>query len=415
MPDPKLDTLLARLVDETITETEFQELEQLLDNSADAQRRYLHYMDLHADLQNVDEVKSIKVTNQRQWATGLLALATILVLACFFLWQDARPTPMIQIIDADGAVRWLGDGGKVELAVTSGQKLPSGTLETRTPDASVELAFFDGTTLSLTGRSALMVSIMEERKVLRLREGNLSIDVVKQAPGKPLQVFTPSSEAEVLGTQFSVKANEFSSQYTVNEGRVRVKRITDGQIQEVTADQEVVSALELGTDFTATSRRKTVTHWQSDLLRDRLHGHWEPDSGMRAMPHLWKGTVAEPETPVLLYSVVLDPSTGKRPPVQLTEGTRLKVQGRIDRPHPIYVGFGTNRARGGPISKYSVRNVKVTPGDDDRFTLELALSEFSPNRARFPLSPAGQEIDWLWIQTVNVDAGLVVEEVVLSD
>ena len=55
MPDLNLDTLFARLVDETISPTEFQELERQLENNPDAQRRYLHYLDLHAELESVGE------------------------------------------------------------------------------------------------------------------------------------------------------------------------------------------------------------------------------------------------------------------------------------------------------------------------------------------------------------------------
>jgi ferric-dicitrate binding protein FerR (iron transport regulator) len=414
MPDGNLDSLLARLVDETITPTEFQELEQQLGNNLDAQRRYLHYLDLHADLQEVDEVTTDKSMGRRRWTAGFLALAAVVLLTLFFPWHGTAPKPLVQVVDADGPVRWLGTSGLADADLQPGKRLPGGTLETLTPDSSIELAFDDGTTLVLSGQSVLMISLVENQKVLRLRQGNLSVQAEKQEPGQPLQVFTPSSEAEVLGTQFNVKADAFSTRFTVNKGRVRVKRIADGRVEEVGADQQVVAALELGTEFTATSRRNTVTHWQSVLPRDQLQGLWEPGVGLRAMPHLWKGTAAEPTQPVLLYSTVFDPSAGKRPPVQLTEDARLTVQGRIDRPHPVSVGFGTNRARGGPIGKYAARSVEVTPDEDGRFFLELALDNFSPTRTRFPSSPLGQEIDWLWIQTVKVDAGLVVERVELG-
>ena len=49
-----LDPLLARLVDETITPDEMLKLERRLDGNPEEQRRYLHYLDLHADLVQVD-------------------------------------------------------------------------------------------------------------------------------------------------------------------------------------------------------------------------------------------------------------------------------------------------------------------------------------------------------------------------
>ena len=53
MPDAdhgQLDQLLTRLVDKTITVEEFAALEVQLDGDAHAQKRYLHYLGLHADL-----------------------------------------------------------------------------------------------------------------------------------------------------------------------------------------------------------------------------------------------------------------------------------------------------------------------------------------------------------------------------
>lgn len=47
----RLDALLSRVVDGTVSSEEFVELETALRSSADARRRYLHAMDLHAELQ----------------------------------------------------------------------------------------------------------------------------------------------------------------------------------------------------------------------------------------------------------------------------------------------------------------------------------------------------------------------------
>ncbi|MEC9056268.1 MAG: hypothetical protein VX633_13220, partial [Verrucomicrobiota bacterium] len=57
----QLDRLLARLVDKTITGEEFTALETLLDGDAGAQERYMHYLGLHADLQDVVEEPELQV------------------------------------------------------------------------------------------------------------------------------------------------------------------------------------------------------------------------------------------------------------------------------------------------------------------------------------------------------------------
>ena len=60
----KLDRLLSRLVDKTITGEEFAALETLLNCDAGAQERYMHYLGLHADLQDVEEKSELQVEQE---------------------------------------------------------------------------------------------------------------------------------------------------------------------------------------------------------------------------------------------------------------------------------------------------------------------------------------------------------------
>ena len=419
-----LDSLLAHLVDETISPEEMAELERRLDGDPEAQRRYLHYLDLHADLVRVDGGEQdgpfIRRLRRRHWlAAGLAAAAAISVAAVILLREGVAPTPIVRVVDYDGSVRWMDDRGNGDTSIAAGSALTGGTLETLTPDSWAEVAFSDGTSLSLAGQSLITIALVDGQKVLRLREGNLSIEAAKQPPGRPLRVLTPSAEAEVLGTQFNVKADEFSARFVVNEGLVKVKRLADGSIEKVGADEVVVAALERDTEFTASPRREFVENWRSELPRDRLQGRWEPgeDShtgGLRAMPHLFRGDFGESRDPILLYSAVFDPSAGKLPPVRLAEASRFLVTGRIDRRERLHVGFGTNRSRGGFVGKYHVPGkFEVVPDESGRFAFEIALDAFQPMRDRFPDSPVGHEIDWLWVQTVKVDAGLVIESIEL--
>ncbi|MEY5025075.1 MAG: hypothetical protein RLZZ244_603 [Verrucomicrobiota bacterium] len=50
-PDDRLHALLARLVEETLLPEEQEELERRLASDPDARKRYVHYLDLHAELQ----------------------------------------------------------------------------------------------------------------------------------------------------------------------------------------------------------------------------------------------------------------------------------------------------------------------------------------------------------------------------
>ena len=64
MPEPdygQLDRLLTRLVDKTITGEDFAALETLLSGDAGAQERYMHYLGLHADLQDIVEKPELQI------------------------------------------------------------------------------------------------------------------------------------------------------------------------------------------------------------------------------------------------------------------------------------------------------------------------------------------------------------------
>ena len=408
MPEPKLDTLLARLVEGTITDAEFQALEQLLDNNAEAQRRYLHYLDLHADLQAVDH-KSADDSRRPRWAAVLIAAAALFVVG-LFLYARSAPKPVIRVVDSDGPVHWSADAMS-EVPITAGAELAGGTLETPSADSWVKFSFSDQTSVTMAGQSMLTVAIVDGQKILRLEKGNLSVEASKQPSDRPLQLSTPSAEIEVLGTQFNVRAGAHASRIVVNEGRVRVTRLADGRVEEVDADEVLVARVEKTAEFAAKPRRPYAESWQSRLPLGVLQGQWEPGQ-VRAMPHIWKGEPDAPRSPILLYTVVLDPSPGRQPPFRITAGSKLQIRGRMDPKHKLHMGFATSRPHGGLSGKYFLhKGVAIEADEAGEFTLDVDMEMFVPKKGRFPASPIGQEVVYLWMQTVEVDAGLVIQSV----
>lgn len=186
-------------------------------------------------------------------------------------------------------------------------------------------------------------------------------------------------------------------------------------MEEVEAKEFLVAALEKGSDFVAVPRRPYVESWQSVLPRDHRQGQWKsgPDGGVRATPHLWRGKPDSPRTPILLYTVVLDPSPRRQPPFRIMAQSRLQVQGRMDPNHKrVQIGFATNHPHGGFSGKYSLpHGGPVEPDEAGQFTQDVGMDMFVPKKDGFPSSPMGQEVVYLWIQTVEIDTGLVIESV----
>jgi len=84
----------------------------------------------------------------------------------------------------------------------------------------------------------------------------------------------------------------------------------------------------------------------------------------------------------------------------------------MNHSHHIHPGFATNLDHGGFAGKYAVfRGTLVEVDENCQFQIVLPVSSFAPTSSRFPPSSLGQEMMYLWIQTVKSDAGLVIESV----
>ena len=240
MPDQegggtRLDTLLARLVDETISAGELEELEVALEGDREAQRRYLHYLGLHSDLDASAAPPVAPLTpsdgGRRWWAVGLgisAAAAVVFAAALWFQRPERAPADagaIAHIVELNGSIAWTGDGGEVVDVLRAGDPLGGGTLEALAANSWVDIEFKDGSRVAVSGHSVVTFSQGDAGKLIRLRRGDLSVEAAPQPEGKPLRLMTPSAEAEVLGTQFNVTADSFSTLVSVNEGVVRVKRL----------------------------------------------------------------------------------------------------------------------------------------------------------------------------------------------
>ena len=417
-----LEHLLSKLVDETIEADELQSLEQMLDGNPEAQSQYLRYLDPHSELlQNGGEIPQAAdpITPKKSgWLPVALTAAAGIAIAGFIFisFGEKSGKPIVEIVDSGGPAEWEGWNSESKINPQAGVELPAGTIETFAAESWIELAFPDGTSASLTGPSVLNVAVVDGRKILRLKKGNLSVDAAKQPVGRAMKIHTPSAEAEVVGTRFNLATNAFSTQLTVNEGKVRMTRLADGKVEEVVANEELVAALEKGTSFSAAPRPVAVHSWISNIPRDAIQGRPEISTngvtGIRAEAHIWKGEPNAPSNPVLLYSAVFDPSPRKSPPVQIVAGSQINIQGRMDRSERIHAGFATKKERGGFAGKYAVfKGSPVEIDADGKFQIEVPVSSFVSTNPRFPESPIGQEMMYLWIQTVKSDAGLVIESV----
>ena len=426
MKDEHFEDLCNRYFLGTISAEEMAELDRYLKESQDHRVKFAAKARLDTNLRDAAssfekkqgaEISTFLGRPKWQWAMRAAAAIVLIALVASLFYPESKTENIARIADLNGAVTWIADGEQAEGRLEIGNELTGGTLEVSSLDSWAELVFEDGSSVWVSGPAVVTISDGGAGKMIRLREGDLSLDVSPQPEGKPMRVITPSAEAVVLGTQFNVSASPLSTSLTVNEGSVQVTRLADGSVQEVKADHRVIAALEHESPFQASPRGDSVRIWKSEFPRDVRHGslgfgaEGRPNE-LHAEAHLFRGDHGETIDPILLHSAVVGPRGRKMQPVLLSKGARFRIRGHLEKPYQVNLGFGTHHARGGLSGKFSLKR-KLEPDQEGWFDVEVALEDFVRMRSRFVESPAGHELVWLWVQTHRKDVGLSLSSVEL--
>jgi len=356
-------------------------------------------------------------TWQRVGLTVAAALFVAIILSQL-LWLEQRQAEIVTINDLSGPMVWIGDGGRVTEKLVVGKKLSGGTIELLSADSWIEFEFQDQSTVTLSGQSEVTIS-EQLQKELHLRYGSLSASVAPQPADHPLLVHTPFNELQVLGTQFNVETLSGVTRLVVNEGSVRLKRLSDGQELVVPARHEVTSSSEDLDGLPLTERATAVSVWTSDLKEDVVCGKWIPELKMFAMRlkrAVARGEMSEAEaTQEYKDAVTLDDEIGSvwaetspygslivlavarptEPPVLLGTNTKVCLTGRSFSRVSVKFGMTTQQIAGMFAGKYSFSlSAAELAGNDGEFKVEVPLSKFR-EETNFGDSPVGKELtDW---------------------
>ena len=418
------DTRLRELINEwcsgNIDPESMEELDDLLNRSPENRQLFLEYRAAESALRSVAyDHEEAMPPNQTRWQTyaiGILATCVIVLLASAVVFWPSPSNTIATISGKSGAVLWTGDGGEVFHDLNAGDAIGGGTLETLASDSWAKITFPDGSNLAVSGHSAITISEQKDQKIMRLREGTISLHASKQPARSPMLLVTPSAEVRVLGTQLNVSADSFSTRVNVNEGLVEVERLADGSVQKVPERHLVVASLETNTEFSAVPRQNFVEIWKSNLPHDRRYGEWRPRSeelpgAQQARPLLWR---ENPERPLLLHVASIDPSPGDSPPVRLASRSRLRIQGRLHRPHKLIFGITAYKMGGGFTGKYSL-SAMAEPNHEKagQFEAVFPIEDFQREKKVFPPSLLGLELADFWALSISENVGLEIIEVEL--
>lgn len=395
----------------SLTDDDFYELERRLRESRELRQLLIEYRSIESAMPSAlasgtMEKAQASATKKshviRRLKIALLATAAgfLLMVGLYILRPSSEPQ-IATIESLTGAVRWTGAGGQVIDDVKSGRGLTGGTIECLSIDSSADLGFPDGSTVSISGISALTIS-EDEYKELHLREGNLSAAVTSQPEGRPLRLLTPTAELEVLGTQFDVIAADTQTKIAVNEGLVRVTRLTDGEFTDVKSAHSLVATIEAREPLVAIAIQKPVRVWKANLGQDKAAGDWLPiahalridigreieageldaelakevyfkrlekfeddDGFLAAVPR----RTGREEQPVI-YLISLNIPQRQSGPVLLSERSRLRVVGRSRIPQEVTFSIAARNHDRSIMGRYgATRRVEAT------FDIEIEVAE----------------------------------------
>jgi len=351
-----------------------------------------------------------------KWPFAVAAAAVIALSASLYFLRPASERPIAKVAGLNGSLQWTGDGGRVFYDLSVGTQLPGGTIEGMTPGSWFELEFNDGSSVTISGNSALTFSDYGQKK-LYLKAGNVSGNVKPQPADRPMLIYTRSAMMEVLGTQFEVEADLVATMLNVSEGKVRIKRLSDGNTVDVPAKHRVIAAA--GQDMRPAPVPDAANRWKSQLHLgpEGAYGKWSPrtateEARLEAIGY----TMPRGFT---IYAAALGVSRGDTPPVILQAGSRLRVRGHIASSHEVYFGVSVMYAAGGFAGKFqTVRPaVEFSGGEDFEVLLDLRDFGLDPSlgeiKDKLPRTPFHLVLESVWCHTLDQPSGLEIIEVEL--
>ena len=425
----ELDALLARLVDEELNPTETARLNEILRDEPKACEEYHAYLDVHEglgeqlsapDFTALDKI--VVPEPEPSYLRPVLAMAALVVIGFFInflMTQSAqKPVAIAKVKALSGSLVYTGDRGLVRNALKEGDSLEGGTIEGMTPDAWFELEFDDGSTVMISGNSMLTFSD-DGHKKLRLQEGGFSANVKPQPKDRPMLVQTRTAIFEVLGTRFSVDAEQTTATLTVSEGSVRATRLSDNLSVDVPAKHRVVASQ----DHELTPKRlpDSVSIWESRIERGSKEGNgeWVPaqegeTAHLRAIPYTIDARIDKQQRTI--YTISTRVSQKDSPPVILKPGSRIRVRGKMNTPHAIWFGVTLRRPNGDFAGHFQiiVPAERFQPGEPfdvtlnpEEYHLDPSLKKWAAGLAK---NPFDLKIGSVWCHSLWDSVGLQVSK-----
>lgn len=429
----ELDGLAAALRDGEFSAAQRERLDRLLADDPACRERFLKHMHLAAILHEdaaalLDGHDGRDSHHRRNKVVPFVTIATLAAAAVFMILVAPRlidpgdkaaqyPT----LIPLEGVVEIIDSGGQ-PVAATGETALPPGTgITTGSDEAAATIRYPDGTLLVMAGPGKLRVG-SASHKDLVVEEGVVFSNVAKQPAGKPMVIHTPRAELVVLGTRFAVEAKSDVTDMEVIEGRVRLKRLSDGATTEVSAGQRLTVRDEDRASLLVKDGLPPAQSWREDFesgMGSWTRGEWT----RKGLPAASRGGVRL--IPANANAHRAGAKDFLRGLFEAHPDTHIRITYKMERPAWVNLFLLTHRVDdNGSLSwqMYLYNEIPFFPLAPVKWReVTIPLSKFKARSApreyagyAGPPPAPGEIIKTFWFSTIGEDRGLIIDEVSVS-
>ena len=257
------DVLILRYLDGSASAEDVASLNDLLKRDAEA-RAFLRTASFQAlTVADLRAARPARREEAPRWnRRPLIAAAALLLAAASWLVWSLRPErSLLTVVQSTGAVTWNGS-----------------TLTVEGARSGAEVRLVDGSTLTLAGDSEL--SFLGKRGTdISVRQGSITVEAAAQPKDQPMILRTPTAEAVVMGTCFTLSTQTGQTMVTVGTGRVRLRRLVDGASAEVLEGQMAVASLDATARLESRAVPPLVSSWTQTFETaptPAWQGEWVP-------------------------------------------------------------------------------------------------------------------------------------------
>ncbi|HVJ47396.1 MAG TPA: FecR domain-containing protein, partial [Luteolibacter sp.] len=298
----------------------------------------------------------------------------------------------------------------------TGERIGEGSIVTEGNDAFLEMRFPDSSRAALSGPGEFGVSV-KDRKKIRLRTGNLDVEMAPQPSGKAALIETGSAVVEVVGTRFLVEAAAASTTVSVSHGTVKLKRLADGETVEVRKDRIAVASLDAGVAFESRPIESVGGAWSAvpdELDNGKSIGGASSDFQAEA----FRAGSDEQGNPVIHHGVSFRGTRGGSVGLaKMNADSELAVRFRVADPKAhVRIMVVCREATGGFVGNKQVqfRASEIAADADGSRTFRKRIQDFE-TITESDFSVAGRNVSLLVVSVLNSGDGLQVAGATITD